>query len=92
MVSVHSGTIAWVWQACGSTDTPDAYQLRLGTASGVYSYCSCYATSVTATSLRSILSTAGTYYGVVMGSLNTSNVGTSTELMFTLTGKSISVQ
>jgi hypothetical protein len=93
MVSLHSGTIAWAWTACSgatSTETPDAFQLRLGPNPGVYTYCSCYAASVTATSLRNILSTYGTYYGVVVASKDSTALGTSTEISFPVVGKSFS--
>ncbi len=91
MVSVYSGTIAWVFTACGSTDSPDAYQLRIGTASGVYSVCACYAASVSQVSLRDLLAAPGTYYAMALGSLQTTPLYRSTELAFTLSGKAISV-
>lgn len=91
MVSVHSGTIAWQLAVC-SEDVPDAYQLRLGTASGIYTYCSCYAATVTGVALRDLLSTPGPYVAKVVGSLATVPIYCSTEIAFTLTGRAVSVR
>ena len=91
MVSIHSGTIAWAWTACGSTDSPDAFQVKLGAASGVYSVCACYASTILSASLRSILTTSGTYYGVVIPSLQTTALCCTTEFTLTVCGKSIMV-
>jgi hypothetical protein len=92
MVSIHSGTIAWAWTACGSTDSPDAFQVKLGAASGVYSVCACYSSSVFTASLRDLLSTVGIVYGVVIPSRQTTPLCCTTEFTMTVSGKSVMVR
>lgn len=92
MAQRRSGTFQWVYTCNGSTSPPDAYQLRIGTASGVYSVCSCYSSSTFTANVRDLLTTPGTYYCKVIGSASGTTVACSTESTVTIDGALVRVK